>query len=59
MDDHFVTVAWALFLTFLFLGMLSTCIPRPRKKDVRENIEKAEREARAAAAQGRWRRPMR
>jgi hypothetical protein len=35
-----------LFYGLLTLGVLSTCIPRPRKKDIPENLAKAEKEAR-------------
>lgn len=34
-----------LFYGLLVLGVLSTCIPRPRKKDIPENLAKAEKEA--------------
>ena len=49
-----------LFYGLLVLGVLSTCIPRPRKKDIPENLAKAEKEARKGnkAPQGRYK-PLR
>jgi hypothetical protein len=35
-----------LFFALMILGVLSTCIPRPRKKDIPENLAKAEKESR-------------
>lgn len=34
-----------VFILLVFLGFLSTCIPRPRKKDVPENLEREAKEA--------------
>ena len=40
-------VAYLLTFSLIFLGVLSTCIPRPRKRDLKENLE---REKMSAAA---------
>jgi hypothetical protein len=34
-----------VFVLLVFLGFLSTCIPRPRKIDVPENLEREAKEA--------------
>jgi hypothetical protein len=33
-------VAYLLIFGLIFLGLLTTCIPRPRKSDLKENLER-------------------
>lgn len=43
-------LAYGLVFGLLFLGMLAICVPRPRKRDLAENLQKEVQQKRAGAA---------